>query len=190
MGYSLLQYLFWTIYSVFSGRDLSDIADTISGGISRISVYGVGCVIFFHMDGVCHPALSVRHPGHKDKEKDLLSVFLRGLLLQLHHAFGRGRTAGPGLLYEEEHDTGACGHGGAYGGNHCIQIRAGGDWLSAGHIRPGLLNRYLYEVMPVYYLGLGLNVGSAPPCWILAFHTPLPGDMVMRLGTSGTFPFP
>ena len=45
----------------------------------------------------------------------------------------------------------------------------------------GFLHRYLYEVMPVYYLGLGLNVAFCAALLILAFHTSLARDMVMRL---------
>ena len=55
----------------------------------------------------------------------------------------------------------------------------------------GFLNRYLYEVMPVYYLGLGLNVVFCAAMLVLAFHTSLARDMAMRvLGLSGAFSFP
>ena len=159
-------------------------------GISCIPAYGGWLCYFFHMGGVCYPALSAGHPGYKDKEKDLFSVFLCGFFLQLHHTFGRGRTAGPGLLYEEEHDTRACGHGGAHGGNHYIQIRAGGDWLSSGCIRPGL-----FKPLPVRGYACLLS-GSGAECGILRRHAgsgfphiSCQGNGNAASGTSGAFSF-
>ena len=46
-GIFLLTVFVLTIYSVFSGRDLSDIADTISEASPVYLFMGVGCVIFF-----------------------------------------------------------------------------------------------------------------------------------------------
>ena len=45
----------------------------------------------------------------------------------------------------------------------------------------GLLDRYLYEVMPVFYLGLTLNVVFCLAMLILAFHTSLAKNIVMKL---------
>ena len=46
-GIFLLTVFVLTIYSVFSGEDLSDIADTISEASPVYLLMGVGCVIFF-----------------------------------------------------------------------------------------------------------------------------------------------
>ena len=55
----------------------------------------------------------------------------------------------------------------------------------------GLLNRYLYEVMPVYYLGLGLNVVFCAAMLVPGFpHISCQGHGNAGSGTSGAFWFP
>ena len=107
-GIFLLTVFVLTIYSVFSGEDLSDIVDTISEASPVYLLMGVGCVIFSYGRSLLS-CIICWAPRYQDKEKDL-AVFLCGVFSSRHHAFGRGRTAGPGLLYEEEHDPRACGH--------------------------------------------------------------------------------
>ena len=180
-GIFLLTVFVLTIYSVFSGEDLSDIADTISEASPVYLLMGVGCVIF-HMGGVCYPALSAGHPGHKDKEKDLFSVFLCGFFLQLALRLRAGGGQ-PAQVY--------------YMRKNMIPVPVATVVLMVVTITyksvlvvigcllavfgQGFLNRYLYEVMPVYYLGLGLNVVFCAAMLVLAFHTSLARDMAMRV---------
>lgn len=133
------------------------------------------------MGGVCYPALSAGHPGHKDKEKDLFSVFLCGFFFScITPSAGGGQ---PAQVY--------------YMRKNMIPVPVATVVLMVVTITyksvlvvigcllavfgQGFLNRYLYEVMPVYYLGLGLNVVFCAAMLVLAFHTSLARDMAMRV---------
>ena len=63
-GIFLLTVFVLTIYSVFSGEDLSDIADTISEASPVYLLMGVGCVIFFIWaeSAILHYLLAYHYP--------------------------------------------------------------------------------------------------------------------------------
>ena len=180
-GIFLLTVFVLTIYSVFSGRDLSDIADTISEASPVYLFMGVGCVIFFIWteSAILHYLFGTL--GIKTKRRTCFLYSSVGFFFScITPSAGGGQ---PAQVY--------------YMRKNMIPVPVATVVLMVVTITyksvlvvigcllaifgQGFLNRYLYEVMPVYYLGLGLNVVFCAALLILAFHTSLARDMVMRL---------
>lgn len=180
-GIFLLVVFILTIYSVFAGEDLSDIADTISEASPGFLLLGVACVIFFiwSESAILHylfGTLSI-----KTKRRTCFLYSSVGFFFScITPSAGGGQ---PAQVY--------------YMRKNMIPVPVATVVLMVVTITyksvlvvigcllaifgQGFLNRYLYEVMPVYYLGLGLNVVFCAAMLILAFHTSLAKDMVMRL---------
>ena len=180
-GIFLLTVFALTIYSVFSGEDLSDIWDTISEASPVYLLMGVGCVIFFIWaeSAILHYLLGTL--GIKTKRRTCFLYSSVGFFFScITPSAGGGQ---PAQVY--------------YMRKNMIPVPVATVVLMVVTITyksvlvvigcllavfgQGFLNRYLYEVMPVYYLGLALNVVFCAAMLVLAFHTSLARDMVMRL---------
>lgn len=180
-GIFLLTVFVLTIYSVFSGEDLSDIWDTISEASPVYLLMGVGCVIFFIWaeSAILHYLLGTL--GIKTKRRTCFLYSSVGFFFScITPSAGGGQ---PAQVY--------------YMRKNMIPVPVATVVLMVVTITyksvlvvigcllavfgQGFLNRYLYEVMPVYYLGLALNVVFCAAMLVLAFHTSLARDMVMRL---------
>ena len=180
-GIFLLTVFVLTIYSVFSGRDLSDIADTISEASPVYLFMGVGCVIFFIWteSAILHYLFATL--GIKTKRRTCFLYSSVGFFFScITPSAGGGQ---PAQVY--------------YMRKNMIPVPVATVVLMVVTITyksvlvvigcllavfgQGFLNRYLYEVMPVYYLGLGLNVVFCAAMLVLAFHTSLARDMAMRV---------
>lgn len=180
-GIFLLTVFVLTIYSVFSGEDLSDIADTISEASPVYLLMGVGCVIFFIWaeSAILHYLLGTL--GIKTKRRTCFLYSSVGFFFScITPSAGGGQ---PAQVY--------------YMRKNMIPVPVATVVLMVVTITyksvlvvigcllavfgQGFLNRYLYEVMPVYYLGLGLNVVFCAAMLVLAFHTSLARDMAMRV---------
>lgn len=180
-GAFLLIVFVLTVYSVFEGEDLSDIADTISEASPVCLLMGVACVIFFiwSESAILHDlfgTLSIR-----TKRRTCFMYSSIGFFFScITPSAGGGQ---PAQVY--------------YMRRNMIPVPVATVVLMVVTITyktvlvvigcllavfgRGFLNRYLYEVMPLYYLGLGLNVIFCGAMLILAFHTTLARNMVMKL---------
>lgn len=170
-----------TIYSVFHGEDLSDIADTITEASPVFLMMGVACVVFFIW------------------AESAILYYLFGTL----QIKARRRTC---FMYSSIGFFFSCITPSAGGGQpaqiyymrkNMIPVPVATVVLmvvtityklvlviigcSLALFGRGILNRYLYEVMPLFYLGLTLNVVFCLAMLILAFHTSLAKNMVMKL---------
>ena len=180
-GIFLVTVFVLTIYSVFSGRDLSDIADTISEASPVYLFMGVGCVIFFIWteSAILHYLFATL--GIKTKRRTCFLYSSVGFFFScITPSAGGGQ---PAQVY--------------YMRKNMIPVPVATVVLMVVTITyksvlvvigcllaifgQGFLNRYLYEVMPVYYLGLALNVVFCAAMLVLAFHTSLARDMAMRV---------
>ncbi len=170
-----------TIYSVFAGKDLGDIAETITEAEPKFLAMGVLCVV----------------------------IFILGESTILHYMFGtlqiraKRRTC---FMYSCVGFFFSCITPSAGGGQpaqilfmrrnkipvpvatvvlmivtitYKLVLVAVGCYLVI--FRSHFLHLYLWEVMPVFYLGLGLNILCCAAMLILVFHTSLARNIVMSL---------
>ena len=92
-----------TLYGVFHGEDLSEIAEILK----TVNLYwlfpGVVCVIIF----IWGESIIIFYMMHTlgIHLKEIFPVFLCGILFQLYHAIRNRRTAGADLLYEERENS-------------------------------------------------------------------------------------
>ena len=170
-----------TVYSVFKGKDLSDIADTISEASVGFLLMGVACVIFFIWteSAILHYLFGTL--GIRTRRRTCFRYSSIGFFFScITPSAGGGQ---PAQVYYMRRDM--------------IPVPVATVVLMVVTITyksvlvvigcllavfgRGFLNRYLYEVMPVYYLGLGLNVVFCGAMLILAFHTSLARNIVMNV---------
>ena len=177
----LLVVFFLTIYSVFGGEDLSDIADTMTEASPVFLILGVACVVFFIWaeSAILHYLFGTLQVKAKRRTCFMYSAI--GFFFScITPSAGGGQ---PAQVY--------------YMRKNMIPVPVATVVLMVVTITyksvlvivgcllavfgRGLLDRYLYEVMPVFYLGLTLNVVFCLAMLILAFHTSLAKNIVMKL---------
>lgn len=94
-----------TLYGVFHGEDLSEIAEILK----TVNLYwlfpGVVCVIIFIWGESIIIFYMMHTLGIHLKKMEMFPVFLCGILFQLYHAIRNRRTAGADLLYEERENS-------------------------------------------------------------------------------------
>lgn len=170
-----------TLYSVFKGQDLSDIVDTITEASPVFLLLGVACVIFFiwSESAILHYLFGTLQI--KTKRRTCFMYSSIGFFFScITPSAGGGQ---PAQVY--------------YMRKNMIPVPVATVVLMVVTISyksvlviigcalavfgRGLLNQYLYEVMPVFYLGLTLNVVFCAAMLILAFHTTLAKDIAMKL---------
>lgn len=170
-----------TLYSVFKGQDLSDIVDTITEASPVFLLLGVACVIFFiwSESAILHYLFGTLQI--KTKRRTCFMYSSIGFFFScITPSAGGGQ---PAQVY--------------YMRKNMIPVPVATVVLmvvtisyksvlviigcSLAVFGRGLLNQYLYEVMPVFYLGLTLNVVFCAAMLILAFHTTLAKDIAMKL---------
>lgn len=177
----LLTVFLLTVYSVFKGQDLSDIADTITEASPFYLLLGMGCVVFFIWveSAILHYLFGTLHI--KTKRMTCFMYSSIGFFFScITPSAGGGQ---PAQVY--------------YMRKSMIPVPVATVVLMVVTITyksvlviigcllavfgKGLLNRYLCEVMPVFYLGLTLNVVFCLAMLILAFHTSLAKNIAMKL---------
>ena len=177
----VLVVFFLTIYSVFRGEDLSDIADTMTEASPVFLILGVACVVFFIWaeSAILHDLFGTLQVKAKRRTCFMYSAI--GFFFScITPSAGGGQ---PAQVY--------------YMRKNMIPVPVATVVLMVVTITyksvlvivgcllavfgRGLLDRYLYEVMPVFYLGLTLNVVFCLAMLILAFHTSLAKNIVMKL---------
>ena len=170
-----------TVYSVFKGKDLSDIADTITEASPGFLLMGMVCVVFFIWveSAILHYLFGTLEI--KTKRRTCFMYSSIGFFFScITPSAGGGQ---PAQVY--------------YMRKNMIPVPVATVVLMVVTITyklvlvltgcvlvvfgRGILGRYLYEVMPVFYLGLFLNVVFCLAMLILAFHTSLAKSIVMRL---------
>ncbi|SFS22504.1 lysylphosphatidylglycerol synthase transmembrane domain-containing protein [Enterocloster citroniae] len=180
-GAFLLIVFLLTIYSVFKGEDLSDIAETITEAKTFYLIMGVACVVFFIWaeSTILHYLFGTLHI--KTKRRTCFMYSSVGFFFScITPSAGGGQ---PAQVY--------------YMRRNMIPVPVATVVLMVVTITyklvlvitgcllvlfgRGLLNRYVCEAMPVFYLGLTLNVVFCLAMLILAFHTSLAKNIVMKL---------
>ena len=187
-GIFLLTVFVLTIYSVFSGEDLSDIWDTISEASPVYLLMGVGCVIFFIWaeSAILHYLLGTL--GIKTKRRTCFLYSSVGFFFScITPSAGGGQ---PAQVYYMRKNMIPVPVATVVLMVVTIQIRAGGDWLSSGCIRPGL-----FKPLPVRGHACLLS-GAGAECGILRRHAgsgfphiSCQGHGNAASGTSGAFSF-
>lgn len=93
-----------TIYGVFHGEDLSEIAEILK----TVNLYWLlpGCACVITLSGRSHYyILYEAYAWYSSKEMEMFLVFLCRILFQLYHTIRNRRTAGADLLYEERENS-------------------------------------------------------------------------------------
>lgn len=179
-GVFLLIVFLLTIYSVFKGKDLGDIADTITEASPFYLLLGVGCVVFFIWaeSAVLHYLLGTLNIRIKRSACFMYSSV--GFFFScITPSAGGGQ---PAQIY--------------YMRKGLIPVPVAAVVLMVVTITyksvlviigcllvlfgRGLLNQYVREAMPLFYLGLALNVVFCLALLVLAFHTSLAKETAMR----------
>ena len=101
-----------TIYGVFHGEDLGEIAQIIKTVNPLWLIPGVVCVVVFIWGESIIIYYMMHTLGIRTEKENLFFVFIGGIFLQLYHTVCFGGTAGTDLLYEEREDP----HSGVYTG--------------------------------------------------------------------------
>ena len=121
-----------TLYGVFHGEDLSEIAEILK----TVNLYwllpGVACVIIFIWGESIIIFYMMHTLGIHLKKWNLFPVLVGWILFQLYHTLCVGGTAGSDILYEEKEDTDPCLHTGSAHSDDHLQAGAGtsGTWNS------------------------------------------------------------
>ena len=89
-----------TVYGVFHGEDIGEIAKILGQVNVLWLIPGVICV-----GRIDHYLLYDADTENSAEKMDMFFVFIGWILLQLYHTFGIWRTAGADLLYEKRKDT-------------------------------------------------------------------------------------
>lgn len=93
-----------TIYGVFHGEDLSEIAEILN---SEFILVASGCCLcdYLYLGRVNYYILYDAYAWYSSKEMEMFLVFLCRILFQLYHTIRNRRTAGADLLYEERENS-------------------------------------------------------------------------------------
>lgn len=180
-GAFLLIVFLLTIYSVFKGKDLSDIADTMTEASPVYLLMGVACVVVFIWaeSAILHYLFGTLNIRTKRKTCFMYSsigFFFScitpsaggGQPAQVYY-MRKGRIPVPvatvvlmvvTITYK------------------LVLVIIGCFLVLFGR---GLLKRYVWEAMPLFYLGLTLNVVFSAALLVLAFHTSLAKEAAMKL---------
>lgn len=180
-GIFLLLVFALTVYTVFRGKDLGDIAQTITEANPSYLVMGALCVVVFIWGEsyILHYMLGTL--DIRTKRRTCFMYSCVGFFFScITPSAGGGQPAQ--LLYMRK---------------NMIPMPVATVVLMVVTITyklvlviigcflvvfgGGVLDRYLYEVTPVFYLGLGLNVACCCLILILVFHTTLAKDAAMRM---------
>ena len=170
-----------TIYSVFKGEDLSDIADTIKEAEPMFLFLGVACVGLFVWaeSTILHYLFGTLQI--KTRRRSCFMYSAVGFFFScITPSAGGGQPAQVYYMHRDRIPVPV-----ATVVLMVVTITYKAVLVIMGILMVvfgrGFLNHYLYEVMPVFYLGLTLNVVFTAAMLILAFHTSLARDMVMKL---------
>ena len=170
-----------TIYSVFAGKDLGDIAETITEAEPVYLLLGMGCVVLFIWgeSKILHYMFGTL--GIRTKRRTCFMYSCVGFFFScITPSAGGGQPAQ--ILYMRK---------------NMIPVPVATVVLMIVTITyklvlvavgcflvlfcRGTMDRYMWEVLPVFYLGLGLNVVCCTAMLILVFHTSLARNIVMKL---------
>lgn len=170
-----------TLYSVFAGEDLGEIVETIADAEPAYLLAAVGCVIFFIWgeSTILHYMFGTL--GIRSRRRTCFMYSCVGFFFScITPSAGGGQPAQ--ILYMRKNlipvpvatvvlmivtIT------------YKLVLVAVGVFLAV--FCRGIMHQYLWEVLPIFYLGLALNVFCCAAMLILVFHTSLARNIVMKL---------
>ena len=107
---------------------------------------------------------------NSSEKKKQLFVFVRRIFFQLHHTVRQWRTAHADLLYEKRKDFHSGVNGNPDDRDYSYKLVLVVIGIGIAIFGRGFLHKYLEGILPVFYLGLVLNIFCVTFMTILVFH--------------------
>lgn len=138
-----------------------------------MAVAGTVLCRVFYLGRIDHHLVHDAFLPDSGEEADMFSVFFRRILFQLYHTVRKRRPADAALLYEKGENISSGINGDSDDRHDHLQSGAGRGGTWACSVRTGLPAPVSDGILPVFYLGIGLNVFCVTAMLILVFHPAL-----------------